>query len=65
MGQLVTRVTGGGIEKGDINLDYETYGDGDMYAIDDNCEYQPSELEETYGRMSTGSFTSPKVWMDL
>ena len=58
MGQHVTKVTGG-IEKTDINLDYETYGDGDTYAIDGNCEYQPSnlnEVEEAYDRMSTGSF---------
>ena len=58
MGQHVTKVTGG-IEKTDINLDYETYGDGDTYAIDGNCEYQSSDLnevEEAYDRMSTGSF---------
>ena len=42
MGQLITRFTGG-IEKQDINLDYETYareGDAD-YAMDHNGEYQP------------------------
>ena len=61
MGQLVTRATGG-IEKRDINPDYETYGNGDTYAIDGNDEYQSLEFEETYDRMSNGS---PKVWMDL
>ena len=42
MGQLITRLTGG-IEKRDINLDYETYGrEGEAdYAMDHNGEYQP------------------------
>ena len=62
MGQLVTKATGG-IEKTDINPDYETYGNGDTYAIDGNSEYQSLEFEETYDGMRTGSFTRPKVWM--
>ena len=39
MGQLVTRITGG-IEKRDINPDYQTYGgEGDAdYAVDCNGE---------------------------
>ena len=64
MGQLVTRV-----EKTDINLDYQTYGDGDAYAIDGNSEYQPSDyddMEETSDRMKTRRFTpNAKVWMML
>ena len=45
MGQLITRLTGG-IEKRDVNLDYETYareGDAD-YAVDRNGGYLTSEL---------------------
>ena len=57
MGQLVAKTTGR-IEKSEINPDYETYGNGDTYAIDSNEEYQSSEFEETYHRMST---VSPKV----
>ena len=58
MGQIITP------EKRDINPDYQTYGDGDAYAIDANCEYQPSdydELEDTYDRMSTRHTKTPKV----
>ena len=51
MGQLITWLTGG-IEKTDINIEYETYGiEGERdYATDRNGEYQPSEyndMEET------------------
>ena len=63
MGQIITRLTGG-IEKRDINLDYQTYGDGDAYAIDGNAEYQPSdydEVDERNGRMRTPRLTPPKV----
>ena len=59
MGQLVTWV-----EKTDINLDYQTYGDGDAYAIDGNAEYQPSdydEVDERNTRMRTPRLTPPKV----
>ena len=40
MGQLITRHFTGGIEKQDVNLDYETYGrEGDLdYATDYNGE---------------------------
>ena len=54
MGQLVTRLTGG-IEKTDVNPNYQTYGDGDTYAIDGNGYYQPSDyddMEETSDRSS-------------
>ena len=63
MGQIITRLTGG-IEKRDINLDYQTYGDGDAYAIDANGEYQPSEYDEVEERddvRGTHRFTPPKV----
>ena len=66
MGQLIARFTGG-IEKADINLEYETYGvEGERdYAIDGNGEYQPSdydEVEETSDRISSGKhFTRPEV----
>ena len=67
MGQLVTRLTGG-IEKTDINPDYETYGDGDAYAIDGNGYYQPSDyddMEETSDRMSRRRYSRNKVLMTL
>ena len=40
MGQLITRQFTRGIEKQDVNLDYETYGrEGDLdYATDYNGE---------------------------
>ena len=63
MGQIITWLTGG-IEKRDINLDYQTYGDGDVYAIDANGEYQPSEYDEVEERddvRGTQRFTPPKV----
>ena len=40
----------GRIEKRDINLDYQTYGDGDVYAIDGNDYYQPSDYDELEDR---------------
>ena len=47
MGQSVTRLTGG-IEKTDVNIDYQTNGDDDSHAIDGNGEQEPSkEVEET------------------
>ena len=67
MGQLVTRLTGG-IEKRDVNPNYETYGDGDAYAIDGNGYYQPSDyddMEETSDRMSSGRSSRIKVLMTL
>ena len=71
MGQLITRLTGG-IEKRDINLDYQTYGDGDAYATDANGEYQPSDYDEVYdeveerdGVRGTRRFTPPNVRMIL
>ena len=61
MGQCTTRPTGG-IEKIDINEDYQTYGEGDNYAMDANDYYQPSDYnEETSGRKSTRRFTRLKV----
>ena len=64
MGQIIPRLTGG-IEKTDINPDYQTYGNGGNYAIDGNGEYQPSdydEVEETSDRISSGKhFTRPEV----
>ena len=63
MGQIITRLTGG-IEKRDINLDYQTYGDGDAYAIDGNAEYQPSDYDEVDERndgMRTPRLTPPTV----
>ena len=67
MGQLITRLTGG-IEKRDINLDYQTYGDGDAYATDANGEYQPSDYDEVEERddvKGTRRFTPAKVRMIL
>ena len=67
MGQLVTRLTGG-IEKRDVNPNYETYGDGDAYAIDGNGYYQPSDyddMEETSDRMRSRRFLRIKVLMTL
>ena len=67
MGQLVTRLTGG-IEKRDVNPNYETYGDGDAYAIDGNDYYQPSDyddMEETSDRMSSRRSSRIKVLMTL
>ena len=47
MGQSVTTLAGG-IEKTDVNTDYQTNGDDDLYAIDGNGEQEPSkEVEET------------------
>ena len=62
MGQIITWLTGG-IEKRDINLDYQTYGDGDAYAIDGNDEYQPAdndEVEERNDGVRTQRFILPK-----
>jgi len=62
MGQLITRSTGG-IEKKDTNTDYQTYGDGDAYAIDANGEYQPSDYDEVEERddvKGTRRFTPAK-----
>ena len=67
MGQLVTRLTGG-IEKRDVNPNYETYGDGDAYAIDGNGYYQPSDyddMEETSDRMRSRRSSRIKVLMTL
>ena len=65
MGQLITRLTGG-IEKTDINLDYETYGiEGERdYATDRNGEYQPSDyddMDETNDRPCAQRTIRPKV----
>ena len=64
MGQLIARFTGG-IEKADINLDYETYGvEGERdYAIDGNGEYDYDydDMEGTSDRPSTRRITRPKV----
>ena len=63
MGQLITRFTGG-VEKRDINLEYQT--PGNAYAIDGNDEYQPSdndEVEERNTGVRTQRFTTPKVGM--
>ena len=49
----------GRIEKRDINLDYQTYGDGDSYAIDGNDYYQPSDYDELEDR--TRHSRPPKV----
>ena len=64
MGQLMTRFTGG-IEKTDINLDYQTYaveGERD-YAIDGNDEYDShyDDMEGTSDRPSTRRIARPKV----
>ena len=56
----------GGVEKRDINLEYQTPGDGNAYAIDGNDEYQPSdndEVEERNDGVRTQRFTPPKVGM--
>ena len=64
MGQLIARPTGG-IEKTDINYDYETYGvEGESdYAIDGNSEYggHYEDMEGTSDRPSTQRITQPKV----
>ena len=67
MGQLITRFTRG-VEKRDINLEYQTPGDGNAYAIDGNDEYQPSdndEVEERNAGVRTQRFSLPKVGMIL
>ena len=65
MGQIVTRLTTGGILKTDINPDYQTYACNDgTYAIEGNSEYQPSdydEVEETSDRLSVKRSTRPEV----
>ena len=64
MGQLIARLTGG-IEKTDVNLDYQTYGvEGERdYAIDGNDEYDShyDDMEETSERPSTRRIARPKV----
>ena len=64
MGQLIARFTGG-IEKTDINLDYQTYGvEGERdYAIDANGEYDYDydTMEGGGDRPSTQRITRPKV----
>ena len=62
MGQIITRFEGG-IEKTDINPDYQTYGDGDAYAIDGNDEYQASDYDEVEERNDGNAL--PKVRMIL
>ena len=62
MGQIITRFTGG-VEKTDIDVDYQTYGDGDAYAIDANDEYQASDYEEAEERNDGNAL--PKVRMIL
>ena len=50
--------------KHDVNLDYQTYGEGDVYAIDNNGEYQPSDyddMEKQNDGVRTRRFTPPKV----
>ena len=68
MGQLIARFTSG-IEKADINLEYETYGvEGERdYAIDGNGEYEYDydDMEGTSDHPSTQRITRPKVWMTL
>ena len=64
MGQLIARLRGG-IEKTDINLDYQTYaveGERD-YAIDGNCEYdyEYDDMEGGGDRPSTQRIAWPKV----
>ena len=56
MGQLITRFTRG-VEKRDINLEYQTPGDGD--AIDGNDEYQPSDNDEVEERNDGVQFRPP------
>ena len=64
MGQIITRLTGG-IEKQDINLDYETYGiEGERdYATDRNGEYDYDydNMEETNESQGTQRTARPKV----
>ena len=64
MGQLIAGLTGG-IEKTDINLDYQTYGvEGERdYGIDGNDEYDAhyDDMEETSDHPSTRRITRPKV----
>ena len=64
MGQLIARLTGG-IEKTDVNLDYQTYGvEGERdYAIDGNDEYDShyDDMEGTSDRPSTRRIARPKV----
>ena len=65
MGQLITRSTGR-IEKKDTNPDYQTYGDGDAYAIDANGEYQSSDYDEEKDDVrGTRRVAPPKVRMIL
>ena len=65
-GQLITRLTGG-IEKTDINLDYETYGiEGERdYATDRNGEYDYDydNMEETNNSQDAQRTTQSKVMM--
>ena len=66
MGQLYARLSGG-IMKKDINVDYDTYGfEGERdYAIDNNCEYRPSDYDEMYevdNHMSTRGTRRLEVW---
>ena len=64
MGQLIARLTGG-IEKTDINLDYQTYGmEGERdYAIDGNGEYDLDydDMEGTSDQPGTRRITRQKV----
>ena len=64
MGQLITRLTGG-IEKQDINLEYETYGiEGERdYATNRNVEYDYDydNMEETNESQGTQHTARPKV----
>ena len=64
MGLLITRLTGG-IEKQDINLEYETYGiEGERdYATDRNVEYDYDydNMEETNESQGTQHTARPKV----
>ena len=64
MGQRIARPTGG-IEKTDINYDYQTYGIESEYdyAIDGNDEYDChyDDVEGTSDRPSTQSITQSKV----
>lgn len=65
MGQLIARPTGG-IEKTDVNLEYQTYGIKDErdYAIDANGEYQPSDyddMEQRNDNPRAQRTTRPKV----
>ena len=64
MGQIITQLTGG-IEKQDINLDYETYGiEGERdYATDRNVEYDYDydNMEEKSKSQGTQRTARPKV----